>query len=35
MNNGLTICRPCHKKTDSFGWNQWNKINIIMSKELI
>ena len=25
LSNGITLCVPCHRKTDSFGTNQWTK----------
>lgn len=25
LDNGRTLCKPCHRKTDTFGWNQYNK----------
>jgi len=27
IDNGRTLCRECHKKTDTFGWNNYNKKN--------
>ena len=24
LENGETLCVPCHKKTDSYGWKIWN-----------
>jgi len=27
INNGRTLCRECHKTTDTFGWNHFNKKN--------
>ena len=33
ISNGLTLCVPCHKKTDTFGWaNYWK--NEIAAKRL-
>lgn len=26
VNNGVTMCIPCHLKTDDYGWRQFNKI---------
>lgn len=25
IDNGRTLCRDCHKTTDTFGWNKYNK----------
>ena len=25
INNGRTLCKPCHRKTPTFGWNIYNK----------
>jgi 5-methylcytosine-specific restriction endonuclease McrA len=25
VNNGITLCHDCHKKTPSYGWNKYNK----------
>lgn len=25
IDNGRTLCVPCHRKTDTFGWNLFNK----------
>lgn len=25
IDNGRTLCRECHKKTETFGWNMYNK----------
>lgn len=25
VKNGRTLCAPCHKKTDTYGWNYFNK----------
>lgn len=25
IDNGRTLCRECHKKTETFGWNKYNK----------
>ena len=24
INNGITLCRECHKKTDTYGWKKYN-----------
>ncbi len=33
LDNGLTLCVPCHKKTDTYGWaNYWK--NEIAAKRL-
>ena len=33
LSNGLTLCKPCHKATDSYGWqNYWR--NEIAAKRL-
>lgn len=33
LSNGMTLCRSCHKKTDTFGWaNYWK--NEIAAKRL-
>ena len=26
IDNGRTLCVPCHRKTDTFGWNTMNKL---------
>jgi len=26
VNNGITICRKCHKETETYGWNRYNKM---------
>jgi len=26
INNGITLCRKCHKETDTYGWNRYNEI---------
>jgi len=28
INNGRTLCIPCHKKTDTWGWKQVNKLRL-------
>lgn len=28
IDNGRTLCRDCHKKTDTFGWNNFNNKKI-------
>jgi len=25
INDGITLCRNCHKKTDTYGWNRYNE----------
>lgn len=25
IDNGRTLCRECHKTTETFGWNKYNK----------
>lgn len=33
LSNGLTLCKPCHRKTDTYGWaNYWK--NEIAAKRL-
>lgn len=26
INDGITLCRNCHKKTNTYGWNRYNEI---------
>ena len=33
LSNGLTLCKPCHRKTDTFGWKNYWK-NEIAAKRL-
>lgn len=30
INNGRTLCHPCHKTTDTYGWNIYNKRQAIL-----
>jgi 5-methylcytosine-specific restriction endonuclease McrA len=37
INNGMTLCRNCHKQTANYGWNQFNfrrMVNISGEKEI-
>lgn len=31
---GITLCKKCHKKTDSYGWNGYNKKKVLLFRSL-
>jgi 5-methylcytosine-specific restriction endonuclease McrA len=33
LSNGMTLCKPCHSKTDTYGWQNYWK-NQIAAKRL-